>query len=196
MHERRSSKDHTEIILLPSRDNVLMLSPFSWLVVTAVLFVLVKHREYRIYQPGPVPKGVKNMLISILESFAAWYTEGEWVDVGIYQDEVKFEIRNGVPIIGFEGVDMASDYETVMEWRSTVAAFATKDTFPRFCEALKGRLPPTHRGDDVVCIGHSRGAYLMSAWCKHADVPPRMAVFVGSPGMCSIAARECRTSFT
>ena len=150
-------------------------------IVILIALVVIRRRR---------PK-LKTMYISALEACVSM-KKAEVVTVGMYDDEVSYEIRNGVPIIMFHGSDLSMSVDAMKEWRSNVSTFAFNDRFKAFTTHLSEILPDTHKGTNVVCVSHSRGGYLMSAWCREAPEPPAMAIFIGSPGQ----TFDCRTRGT
>ena len=137
------------------------------------------------------PPTLKTMYIATLEACASMGTE-EVVKVGPAADEVSFTTRHGIPIITFYGSDMSMTEEAWREWSSNVSTWIATDDLSTFTTQLAAIVPESHKGRDVVCVSHSRGGYLMSAWCRDAPQPPTMAVFIGSPGQ----TFDCRTRGT
>lgn len=123
----------------------------------------------------------RHVYIAAFTAFCNMY-EYEFTRVGPYRDEVAFPTVGGVPVIVFEGSDFALERDTLREWGSNVSTVAFQDDMSDVTADIASLLPETHRGGDVVCVSHSRGGYLMSAWCRDAPAAPHMAMFVGSPG--------------
>lgn len=153
-------------------------------VVAVVLFVALVVFLRR-------PATLRGMYVAALEACVSM-DGANTTKVGLYDDEVSFEVRNGVPIVKFYGSDLSMSQDAWKEWRSNVSTWVMNDRFATFTTEMSALLPDTHKGKDVVCVSHSRGGYLMSAWCREAPEPPAMAIFIGSPGQ----TFDCRTRGT